>query len=249
MPNRVTIKLDTEIDDVLIPIISFKLALDELTTILHEVELEISDAKRSKLKWGIVELSLGSATVGIEDVTEERELAERTTRSAIEGLSALKAERVRPKYFNDTALESAQKLSRLVHDSVSKINIYSDIPNLQTYVSDQVAVNVTDILEHIEFLGSVEGLLELISGREGQPLYFRIRDVVTSAGVRCFFPDEMLTKALDAFRKRVIVYGYIQSDNSGNPRKIRVQDMELLPMTIIEFKHTQKFEDCYYGSN
>ncbi len=249
MSNKVTIRLTTKIGEELIPINSFKIALEELTTILHEVELEISEAKRSKLNWGIVELSLGSALIGIEDVTGEKELAEKTTRAAIEGLIALKKEKNRPEFFNDTALESAQKLARLVHDSISDINIYSDTPNLQTYISEQIAVNITDILEHIESLGSVEGSLELISGREGQPLYFRIRDIVTNASVRCFFPDDMLDKALEAFRKRVIVYGYIQSDNSGNPRKIRVQALELLPLVASEFKHIHKFVDNYYGSN
>lgn len=229
MSNKITITLESKQEQALVSVNSFRTALDELVTILHEVELDISDARQSQLHWGISQLSLGSATIGIEDMSTESDLAQRTCVTSMKGLTTLNKEKKRPEHFNDNALESAQRLARFSGDGVSRISIFSDFQKLQLYITEQIAVNVSDILEHMEYMGSVEGTLELISGREGQPLYFRVRDVVTSNSVRCIFPETMLEYALNAFRKRVIVSGFIQSDNIGNPRKIRVQDMEVIP--------------------
>lgn len=225
--ERFTFRLETQQD--LVAFSSFRTALDELTTMLHEVELEISAFRRSKLKWGIAELSLGSATIALQNTTEEIDLAQHTSTFLIEGLKLLAKEKTRPKYFNDAALESAQRLARLTDDGISRINVYSNLPQQQLFLTEQIAVNVRSILEHLEYFGSVEGLLELISGREGKPLFFRVRDIVSGASVRCSFPENMLESALGAFRKTVIVSGFIQSDSSGNPRKIRVREMELMP--------------------
>lgn len=227
--KRLTITLEPQ--EGLVTFNAFKVALEELTIMLREIESEVSESRRSQLKWGIAELSLGSATVGLENLSEEVDLAQRTATTLIKGLKVLAREKTRPDYFNDTALESARKLAKLSDDGISRINVYSNIPELQLYFTEQIAVNVRDILEHLEYLGSVEGLLELISGREGLPLYFQIKDIVSGNLVRCFFPEEMLGNALGAFRKRVIVSGYIQSDSSGNPRRIRVRDMEIAPKT------------------
>jgi len=250
--NRITLKLETDPGQDLIPVNSFKIAIDELTTILHEVELEISQNRRGSLKWGVAVLSIGSATIGLENVSEEIELAQKATISSIEGLKVLSSHKIRPEYFNDNALESAQRLARLTANGISKINVFSQAHNLQLYVTEQIAVNIADILEHIEYLGSVEGFLELISGREGYALYFRVRDVVSGKVVRCFFPENILDSALSAFRKRVIVYGLIKSDNVGNPRTIRVQNMETLLTESLNTEFNRRgvtYKANFYGSN
>ncbi len=250
--NRITLKLETQPGQDLIPANSFKIAIDELTTILHEVELEISQNKRGSLNWGVADLSVGSATISLENVSDEIELGQKSTISYIEGLQLLNSHKIRPEYFNDNALESAQRLARLTSDGVSKINVFSHAHNLQLYVTEQIAVNIADILEHIEYLGSVEGSLELISGRDGYALFFRVRDVVSGKVVRCFFPENILDDALNAFRKRVIVYGLIKSDNIGNPRTIRVQNMETLLTEHLGTEFSRRgvtYKANFYGSN
>ena len=226
--KRISISLQSE--DKYIPVDAFKTAVDELTTMLHEVEIEISEARRSKLQWNITELSLGSATIGLEAIsTEDLELAAKTESAVVEGLCSLRESNKRPQYFNDTALESARRLARIRTDGISRINVFSNVPNQQLYITEEISVNVGTILENMEFIGSVEGILELLSGREGQPLYFRVRDIVTGASVRCYFPEEMLEQALAHFRKRVIVSGLILVDNSGRPRQIRIKEIETVP--------------------
>lgn len=227
--RRITISLETR-DDRRIPVESFKAALEDISVILHEVELELSEIRRARLSWNIAELSLGSATIGLEAASEEdSELASKTSQSVINGLELLSREQTRPEYFNDTALESARRLARVAGDGISRINLFSDVAKQQLYIIETIATNVQAILEHLEFVGSVEGTLELLSGREGEALYFRVRDVVSGAAVRCYFTEEMLEQALTDFRKRVVVSGLIQCDSSGKPRRIHVYDMELVP--------------------
>jgi hypothetical protein len=227
--TRITIVLETK--DGLLPLSSFKIAIDQLTILVNEVANEITEPKPSRITWGISELSLNSpAKISIESIDDETEgIAERTQLFVIEGLVSLQKERIRPKYFNDNALESAQKLARLSSENLARVNIYSDLPNLQTYVTEQTAVNITGILEYLDYYGSVEGILELISGSEGQPLYFRVQDRINRVRVRCFIPDELLDIALNSFRKRIVVSGIIKSDNNGIPRNIRVATIEVIP--------------------
>jgi hypothetical protein len=91
------------------------------------------------------------------------------------------------------------------------------------------AEQMEDILGHLDYYGSVEGRLDLISGHQGQPLYFRVQDRINKVGVRCLIRDELVENALNAFRKQVIVSGIIKSDNTGIPRSIRVEDIEIVP--------------------
>ena len=227
--KRITISLETKKPG-RVSVESFQATLEDLTAILHEVELELSEHRRTKLSWDIAQLGLGSATIGLEPTSEEdSDLADRTSQTVVSGLQQLSREHTRPEFFNDTVLERARHLARIAGDGVSRISLFSDIPGQQLYVTETIAINAQAILEHLEFVGSVEGVLELLSGREGEALYFRVRDVVSGAGVRCYFPEEMLEQALASFRKRVLAWGVIVCDSSGKPRRIHVENMELAP--------------------
>ena len=227
--RRITIVLEPKIG--LIPLTSFRMAIEQLGNLLNEVANEISEPKPRRITWGIAELSLSSpAKISIESTEEEIEgISVRIFSTVVKGFTSLLKEKGRPEYFNDNALESAQRLARLTTDHLARVNVYSDIPDQQVYLSEQIAVNIAGILEYLDYYGSVEGRLELISSREGQPLYFRIQDRINNVGVRCSIPDTLLDIALNAFRKRVIVSGIIKSDNNGIPRNIRAESIEVVP--------------------
>lgn len=225
--DKITIVLDPK--GRMIPLSTFKTAIDQLTIILHEVERSISDSKQLQLKWGINKLSLRSpATIGL--INQERKkaaLAEKTSRNVVSGINILMRERKRPEYFNNIALENARALAKLATDKLSRVAVYSD--DKESEIKEQIIVNVTDILESFEYIGSIEGVLELISGREGQPIYFRVHDIVSQHNVKCLINDDILGQALQSFRKRVIVSGIIKSDNEDNPVSIKVDEIEILP--------------------
>lgn len=227
--KRITIVLEPK--EGLIPLTSFRVAIEQLNILVNEVSIELSEPRPHRVSWGLVQLSMNSpAKISIESIEEETEgMAERIASTIVEGLTSLEKEKKRPKYFNDNALESAQRLARLTSDNLSRVNIYTDISDYQVYLTEQVAVNINSILEYLDYHGSVEGRLELISGREGQPIYFRVQDKVNNVGVRCYIPDNLLEVALSAFRKRVVVSGLIKSDNNGIPRSIRADNIEIFP--------------------
>ena len=174
--KRITIVLEPKTG--LIPLPSFRTAIEQLTILLNEVSRELSQPRPHRVSWGIAQLSLSSpAKISVESIEEETEgIAERTASIVVEGLTKLEKERIRPKYFNDNALESAQRLVRLTTDHLARVNMYTDVPDHQVYLTEQISANITGILEYLDYYGSVEGRLELISGREGQPLYFRVQD-------------------------------------------------------------------------
>jgi hypothetical protein len=226
--RRITIVLEPKTE--LVSLSSFRTAIEQLTILLNEVASEISEPKPHRISWGVAQLSLDSpAKISVESIEEAEGIDERTATVVVEGFTKLQKERIRPKYFNDNALESAQRLVRLTTDHLARVNIYTDIPDQQVYLTEQIAVNIASILEYLDYYGSVEGRLELISGREGQPLYFRVQDRINNISVRCNIPDALLDKALSAFRKRVIVSGIIKSDNTGIPRSIRAESIEIVP--------------------
>lgn len=230
MVRRVTVVLEPRSETELVPLSSFRTAIEQLSILLNEVASEISEPKPRHISWGIAQLSLGSpAKVSVESTEEAEGIDEHTATVVVEGFTRLQEERIRPKYFNDNALESAQRLARLTIDHLARINIYTNIPDQQVYLTEQIAVNIRSILEYLDYHGSVEGRLELISGREGQPLYFKVQDRVNNVSVRCYIPDILLDKALSAFRERVIVSGIIKSDNNGIPRSIRAESIEIVP--------------------
>lgn len=229
MQSKITVVLESKTE--LLALATFRVALDQLTTILNEIERTMSDSPHRRLKWGISQLSLNSpATIGLENLEiKENDLANRTSRVFIEGLKSLMAQRKRPEYFNNIALENARALAKLTNDGLTNIRLLSDTPDLFTEIKEQVAVNVTGILESFDYIGSIQGTLEVLSAREGQPIYFRIRDVVTQHNVKCYIPEQIIEEALNAFRKRVIVYGIIKSDAEGDPTSVRVEQIEVMP--------------------
>jgi hypothetical protein len=228
--KRITISLETKKDG-RVPVHSFRIALDDLVGILNDVGLELSEHKRTKLSWDIAELSLSSATIGLESTYEDDVvLIDKTISTVIAGLKILNKKQVRPKYFNNDALEKTKQLAKIVSDKIPCINIYADAKELQSIVTESIITNVKAILEHIEFIGSIEGFLELLAGPEGEAPYFRIRDVITGAKVMCSIPENMLNEALKAFRKRVLISGLIQYDNEGKPRTIKVKSIETIPI-------------------
>ena len=232
MENKRSITIVLEAKEGLIPLPSFRSAIEQLSNLVNEVSSEISELKPRKIPWGISRLSMNSpAMISIESIDEDIEdIAKRTISTVLEGLTRLQTERTRPNGFNDAALESAQKLARLTIDGLSRVNLYGDdTPDQQTYINEQIAANITNILEYLDYYGSFEGKVELISGSEGKPIYFRVQDRINTVGVRCFIPDNLVEVSLNAFRKMVIVSGIIKSDNNGIPRSIKAETIEIIP--------------------
>jgi hypothetical protein len=75
--------------------------------------------------------------------------------------------------------------------------------------------------------GTIEGRLRTI--QEAGSLQFMIRDEQIGQTVRGYFPEDMLQRAFDNFRRRVEVSGVIHYRRNGTPISIDATDIEALP--------------------
>lgn len=75
--------------------------------------------------------------------------------------------------------------------------------------------------------GVIEGRLDTIQDRG--KLEIHVRDAAFRQTVRCFFPEEMLPKAFENFRKRVEVSGIVHYRRNGVPVSIDITQIDRLP--------------------
>jgi hypothetical protein len=94
-------------------------------------------------------------------------------------------------------------------------------PQIASAIAEEDSAKYQDI-------GSIEGRLEAIEDHRGR-LQLQIKDALVKQAVRCFFPEEMLTKAFKLFRKRIEVTGTIHYRKNGTPINIDVASIEGLP--------------------
>ena len=76
--------------------------------------------------------------------------------------------------------------------------------------------------------GTVEGTLRVISDQNGS-LEIRIFDPLWHHPIPCRMSDDQIDEAIDAFRKRVEVFGRIHYNHMGRPTSIRMDTLTILP--------------------
>ncbi|MDP4279311.1 MAG: hypothetical protein QQM50_02020 [Dehalococcoides mccartyi] len=208
---------------------SFKIAIEQLSYIINDVEHNISGSKQTQLKWHISKLSLNSpATIEIQNHdTHKASLAYKTKIAVVNGINALGQGNERPEYFGNSSLENMRILAKLASDGLRSIKVIAD--DIESEFKDQITSNVTAILESSEAIGSIEGILEVIFGKEGNPIHCHVKDVVRKITIKCYIPDTLIPDTLNAFRKQVIIYGLIQYDNEGIPTRINAESIDILP--------------------
>ena len=155
------------------------------------------------------------------------------------GINVLEKEAQYPPFFNDKALEYLQNLATLPSDSGNGLDsIDITIDDKKHTLTPIIAANVDRILGvYSKALGSIEGRLQTISERGSTK--FIVYDALTDKGIFCYITGELIEDALNAFGKRVYIYGMINNDNRGNPRSIKVEEMK-----IFNEKIPTAFEVC-----
>lgn len=201
----------------------FLTAVSSFIDLSKEVSNEIV-GKRT-VQW-TVSVKEGSAVFEMHPHSSHLERAQLTkVVQAVEtGITALsKGERKRPRHFNDDAMESAKKLAKLAS---ADLFVTVKTPKAEVRLSALLVASVERHLEpEYEDYGSVEGVLEVVSGME--KLSFRLRDSLLDYQVRCLVNDELESRVLQAFRKRVIAWGMIRYRADGIPTSIQVEEFEV----------------------
>lgn len=225
--HRIKGELAIELDADNVSVSDFHTALDAFLSIVRELTKQINN--KSKKDGWLLSVQEGSQVVCLrpDNVRLPAAIAGEIVSSLLDGMEALENEANRPQYFTETALESARTLSRLVKkDDGIPIRLLSR--NRARPVTKSVFKNISEILDwDYEDIGTVEGILEVVSAHNGYE--FRIYEPIWLKSIKCTFSEELLSNALNAFKKRVEVHGTIKYTKEGIPVSARVEKINKLP--------------------
>ncbi len=184
--------------------------------------------KKKPINW-VVKVKEGSI-----DLINEAELTEKLDYDMQEkvfsligsGIDTLNKEAKIPPSYNERVLTYLQNLAAIpdIHkNGLERIDILIDAKRHS--LSKQVVANIDTLLGiKNKALGSIEGILHTISDRRGK--IFVVYESLTDRGIRCYIDDDkIMDEAIEAFGKRVYVYGNISYDNIGNPKTIKVKEL------------------------
>jgi hypothetical protein len=85
--------------------------------------------------------------------------------------------------------------------------------------------------------GSIEGKLQTISER-GKPTV-TVYESLSDKAIRCHFDDDLFEDAMQAFGKRVYVFGLISYNRKGDAKSIRIEELRVFP----EFDKIPHYQD------
>lgn len=220
--------------------ISFKISGEKITadrlrrgigdfySLLEEISTEVSGSKKS-IKW-VVSVKSGSIefVTSPEPVKGKQDFSNEIISAFGKGLSSLENSPKRPKYFTDKALESVEDLAFLPKkgNGLSGITIY--IERKPHELTLQSAANVDEILgARAKSLGSIEGKLLTISQRGSSKFY--VYNSIDDKPVKCNVGDDLFNEAMEAFGRRVNVFGVIRYGKDGTVKSISAEEINVFP--------------------
>jgi len=206
----------------------FKRSVLYFYSLLDEVTCEIT-GKRKAIQW-FVNVKKGSIVLASRGVSlgKDRNVPGQVLFAVKDGLETIKKEPKRPEYFSEKALDLFLDLGSLA-EKTNGIKDVKIIVDRKTFKFTTKALNNVDtILGYAgKAYGSIEGRIHTLSERGG--LKILIDDDLTHKSIRCNMPEDLLSEAMDAFRKRVYVSGRINYDNDGQPKSIKAEEIKIFP--------------------
>lgn len=232
------------------PLEKFKQILDSFSTVLSEIDKEISDTGKVGVEWSISEVRQGSIYLTVEAsiIKDNVELdrPQEIIKAFQSGLDVIKDNPIRPKYFNDISLKKAKIFSELI-DPNDFAEIGFSTQDWRFNVTQNLSINIDEIIKNFhKYYGSIEGKLVSISiaGRHK----IGIRGQIDNKIIPCFLSDELFETARNALGKRVYVFGLIRQYLHGDKINIQVQEIKLLPETS-EFSSIANILNMIRGEN
>ena len=190
---------------------------------INEVASEVFGVK-NPIKW-IVSVGKGSIDLlNKPELTKDLDIKKQDkVFSEIQiGIPILEKESKYPSSFNDKAMEHLKKLALLpnIQNGVEKVDI---IVNDEKHIlTKHIAANVESLLyAYPEAMSSITGRLSTLTEKRGLRIF--VYDDRTGKSVDCIIDKEFLKDAIDAFGKRVYVYGTVSYYSNGRPKSIEVK--------------------------
>ena len=206
----------------------FRRAIESFFDLITSVGRNITREDDS-LTW-IITVEPGSAKIHArpEAKSGNQYFESRATTAVVTGVRSLESGTSRfPASFGDRAITAVRELG-LIRDPegefISAVTVSSNGESAP--ISNHAIETVRDLIgvERTE-IGSIIGQLLSITDRGG--FYFAIWDSLTDERVRCDVSGKMLETVMDAFRKRVAVYGKIHYDRKERPKRITVEEIHV----------------------
>lgn len=205
--------------------------------ILRELDSAISGNPRGKLEWKIVELGIASADAVIEAAPPEDDLQlpQLVGTSFVTGIQTIERGEMMPPYFSEIAVKRVGQISRKVgrggmtgFEAEIRNGQSGDIAPPRAELSGHAATAVAHLLApKYSAYGSVMGTLGQINVQKG--LTFNVYDALTKRAVKCKFQEEEFESVKQALRRRVIVSGTVERNESGEPLRVNEPELVLLP--------------------
>lgn len=220
---------------------AFRKAIDAFIDLINEVTKDVSGSAEN-VRW-VVSVSRGSTRIHFQAESINLPAKEIAVLAGIiqEGFQTIQTESKRPPHFSSTALRKTKEL-------VSVLAAENGGPDLIRIKRNKAICSFTpDTVANIDAAlgrgtkdwGSIEGRLSSISQRTGHK--FTVYDSLLDKHILCTFPPRLLSRALNAFGKRIIVSGIIRYSGDGEIENIRVKDFEIFP----DPKSLPKFADVF----
>jgi hypothetical protein len=207
---------------------AFMSAAQNLFELLKEVETTITCTKKSAIIWTISELKHGSACLGLipnvpERIQKQTGNGKKIVSIVSQGLATLQKETLRPDDFSDNAIQIAGRLAKI--STQKNVNFQIIVNDKPFYLTSQIAINAENLLATAKELGSLEGILKMVSVANNPVC--TIYDRITGKGVKCKFEYQMLKTIASAIDKRVNAYGMIYYTDQGYPREITLDSIDI----------------------
>jgi hypothetical protein len=224
-------RLTLKVDGPYFPMEKFQKLLQSFSTILTEIDREISDTGQVGVEWAITEVQQGSISITAEaNIIDDQVEIERNQKIIdvfIDGLELIKQTPQHPLYFTTKALYNLKVFSELI-DPNDFAEIKFSTENWRFNVTKNLAANIDEITKTFySIYGSIEGQLVSISIANRQNM--GIRSLTDDKIIKCFFPEELFEQAREALGKRVYVFGLIRQYLHGEKINIQVQELKVFP--------------------
>jgi hypothetical protein len=212
------------------PLAKFRKVLDCFFDLLTEVDRETSENGEVTVEWEISSIRTGSIqlTACARPINEKVDQLRpsQVLKTFTQGIDQLQEAPLIPIGFNDSALNYARKLGKIIdpHD-FAEISFRSNGWNKN--IAPQLVGNIDEIVKTTyKFYGSIEGILVSISVAGKQKI--GIRSLLEGKVVQCYFKDELFEEAKNALRQRVYVFGLIRQYLHGAKVNIEVEELRIL---------------------
>ncbi len=199
---------------------AFKKGVDKFLGIVEDITQQFPDEKRPK--W-IVFVEPGCICLKLRP-----ELPAPQIIAALgNGITQVSLRDDRPPYFSDNMLRNLGALTALSRPKDSGIKgVRISYNGQEVEMGKAIREHVNSIMKiQGEEYGSVEGTLKIVSAVPR--LHFQIYEAVNDHSIACIIDDSMTRDALNAFDKKVCVFGLIHYMKGGIPKNIHVQELRV----------------------